>query len=88
MARGFDSKSVSDQQDELQRRREQSNQGSEPRPFVSAKRRQLELARVDLVRRMETATGRYRESLQHALEALDEQLKQDDTAPAGREGGG
>jgi hypothetical protein len=81
VARGFDSKSVSDQQEELQRRREQSNQGSEPRPIVSAKRRQLELARVDLVRRLETAEGRYRESLQRALEGLDEQLKGEGAEP-------
>ena len=72
MARGFDSKSVSEQQEEAERRR---NADAQQKTIVSAKRRQLELARIDLVRRMETAPERYRESLQRALEALDEQLK-------------
>jgi hypothetical protein len=73
MARGFDTKSVSDQQDELQRRREA--QGTQKR-VVSPRRRQLELARVDLVRRLEASTDeRYRASLQGALEAVDAQLK-------------
>ncbi len=75
MARGFDSKSVSDQQDELQRRRERT-QGPQ-KTVVSARRRQLELARIDLLRRLEAAPERYRESLQGALTALDEQLKQE-----------
>ena len=74
MARGFDSKSVSDQQEELERRRERRQQGEPQKPVVSARRRQLELARVDLVRRLETASGRYRETLQATLEALDAQL--------------
>jgi hypothetical protein len=72
MARGFDSKSVTEQQEEAERRR---NADAQQKTIVSAKRRQLELARIDLVRRMETAPERYRESLQRALEALDEQLK-------------
>lgn len=72
MARGFDSKSVSEQQEELERRRER--QGESQKPIVSARRRQLELARVDLLRRLETASGRYRESLEGSLAALDSQL--------------
>jgi hypothetical protein len=69
MARGFDSKSVADQQDELERRREN-------RPVVvvgdSPRRRTLELARLDLLRRMEAAPESHRASLQAALAALDE----------------
>jgi hypothetical protein len=73
MARGFDSKSVADQQDELQRRREGTPSRNAP---VSTKRRQLELARLDVVHRLETSTDeRYRASLQQALAALDEQLQ-------------
>ena len=72
MARGFDSKSVSDQQEELARKRER--QQDMQKPIVSAHHRQLELARVDLVRRLETASGHYRETLERALAALDEQL--------------
>jgi hypothetical protein len=71
MARGFDSKSVSDQQDELQRRREA--QGTQ-RPLVSPRRRQLELARVDLLRRLEAAPEPHKERLRQALAALDAEL--------------
>jgi hypothetical protein len=76
MARGFDSKSVSDQQEELERSRERRQQGEPQKPVLSARRRQLELARVDVLRRLETATGRYRESLEAGLAALDAQLAQ------------
>jgi hypothetical protein len=71
LARGFDSKSVSDQQDELQRRREA--QGTQ-RPRVSPRRRQLELARVDLLRRLEAAPEPHKERLLQALAALDAEL--------------
>lgn len=73
MARGFDSKSVTDQQDELERRRERQ-QSDTQKPIVSARRRQLELARVDLVHRLETASGPYRETLERGLTALDAEL--------------
>ena len=81
MARGFDSKSVSDQQEELERSRERRQQGEPQKAVVSARRRQLELARVDVVRRMETSTVRYRESLEAALAALDAQLAQQPESP-------
>ena len=74
MARGFDSKSVSDQQEELQRRRDA--QGTQ-RVVVSPRRRQLELARIDLLRRLEAAPEGYKEQLRQALAALDEQLKKE-----------
>ena len=69
MARGFDSKSVADQQDELERRREN-------RPAVtvgmSPRRRTLHLARTDLLRRLEAAPEAHKASLQAALAALDD----------------
>jgi hypothetical protein len=71
MARGFDSKAVSDQQEEDQRRREA--QGTQ-KPLISPRRRQLELARVDLLRRLEAAPEPHKERLQQALAALDEEL--------------
>lgn len=73
MARGFDSKSVTEQQDEAARKRER--QQDMQKPILSAQRRQLELARLDLVHRLETASGHYRETLERALTALDEQLR-------------
>jgi hypothetical protein len=75
MARGFDSKSVSDQQEELLRRRER---GEGPQKVVvSARRKQLELARVDLVRRLEAAPEPHKDRLRQALAALDEELKKE-----------
>ena len=83
MARGFDSKSVSDQQEELQRRREGAPGGQ--KPIVSARRRQLELARVDLLRRLEAAPEAHKETLRQALTALDEQLRKE-PEPGGEPG--
>jgi pyridoxine 5'-phosphate synthase PdxJ len=69
MARGFDSKSVADQQEEKLNARA-------PRtgPLVDPRRKKLELARVDLTRQLETATGAYAEMLRRSLAALDEEL--------------
>jgi hypothetical protein len=71
VARGFDSKSVSDQQEELLRHREPL---ARPSP-VSPRRRTLELARHDLVRRLEAAPEPHRESLRRALAELDELIE-------------
>jgi hypothetical protein len=69
MARGFDSKSVTDQQEEAERRQ----QARDPRaPASSPRRRTLELARLDLLRRMDAAPEGHKSNLQAALAALDD----------------
>jgi hypothetical protein len=73
MARGFDSKAVSDQQEEAERARDRSRVEAKPGP--SPRRRTLELARLDLVRRLEAAPPAHRPSLQAALADLDELIK-------------
>jgi hypothetical protein len=70
MARGFESKSVTDQQ-------ESAFEGSAPRgePGPPPKRRKLELARADLLNRIEAAgNDRYREMLRKTLAAVDKEL--------------
>jgi hypothetical protein len=74
MARGFDSKSVSDQQEEKERERERKERPAAAP--VSARRRNLELARVDLLRRLEGAPDSYREALKAALAALEDQIRE------------
>ena len=70
MARGFESKSVADQQESAQDKRK----GAEP---PAARRRTLELARVDVQRRLDTAgSDSYREMLKRTLAALDKELAQ------------
>lgn len=71
MARGFDSKSVSDQQEEMLRARERPSAG----PLVSARRRTLELARRDLVRRLELAPEPHKERMRAALADLEAQIE-------------
>jgi hypothetical protein len=75
MARGFDSKSVSDQQEEMERRRERKEaEDANIRP-QTPRQRQLEMARVDVLRRLEKAPEALRPTLQAALDAIDEELK-------------
>jgi hypothetical protein len=74
MARGFESKSVSDQQEEKVRNLERENRMAEA--HGSPKRRSLELARVDLLRRIETAPDAHKPRLKEALKALDDQIRQ------------
>ena len=70
MARGFESKSVADQQEAAQDRWSRSTK--EP---VSARRRRLELARQDVRGRLEKPGPEpYREMLRRTLAALDEEL--------------
>ncbi len=73
MARGFESKSVADQQEsaqELRRPREH-----ETDPALLLKRRKLELARADVRHRMETARAEgHREMLRRALAAIEKEL--------------
>jgi len=68
VARGFESKSVADQQEAAQDKRK----SAEP---PTARRRTLELARVDVQRRLDTAgSDSYREMLKRTLAALDKEL--------------
>jgi hypothetical protein len=71
MARGFESKAVTDQQ-------ESAFEGTGPRGDAGPppKQRKLELARADLLNRIEAAgtNERYRKMLQSALAAVDKEL--------------
>jgi hypothetical protein len=76
MARGFESKAVADQQESAQERRQRRT----PPEAADAKRvvrvRQLELARVDVERRLaEAASPAHRQMLELALRALQEDLR-------------
>jgi len=69
MARGFESKAVSDQQEA--REAEKPIRGD----VVPSDRKRLELARADVEQRLKTATsGGHREMLQRALAAIEEQV--------------
>jgi len=73
MARGFESKSVADQQESAQEPRPQREDEAEPTAVL--KRRQLELARIDILHRMEVVQAEaHREMLRRALAALDKDL--------------
>ena len=69
MARGFDSKSVADQQEAAQNRRAPRTE-----PPVSPRRRSLELARADLLKRLQTASGPYEQMLRRSLTAVEDEL--------------
>ncbi|HVR71815.1 MAG TPA: hypothetical protein VMT87_13320 [Vicinamibacteria bacterium] len=69
MARGFDSKSVADQQEAALNKRPPRTE-----PPVDPRRRKLELARADLRHRLDGARGPYAEMLRRSLAALDEEL--------------
>jgi hypothetical protein len=73
MARGFESKSVSDQQQEAENRRRPKEDPGDP--AVILKRRKLELARTDVLHQMAHARADgHREMLRRALAALDKEL--------------
>jgi len=74
MARGFDSKSVTDQQEEHQRVHDKPD--VPPVKTISPRRRSLELARVDLLHRLESAPESRREELRATLLALDDLIEQ------------
>ena len=81
MARGFESKSVADQQEAAQNPRSVGDKGLDPR------RRSLELARADVRHRLDSAPpGPMREMLQRALSDLDARLAA--PAPAASSDGG
>ena len=74
MARGFESKSVADQQEAAQDRQRRGGHDSGP-PDAALKRRKLELARADVLLRMEKASAEpHKEMLRRALAALDEDI--------------
>ena len=59
---------MADQEEDAQNKRT-------PRPEpVQPRRRTLELARIDVLRRLEGATGAYKEMLLRSLAAVDEEL--------------
>jgi hypothetical protein len=73
MARGFESKSVADQQEAKDWVRVQT--GPRGDPGVLARRRRLELSRSDILRQLESAkVEAHRRMLERALTALDQQL--------------
>jgi len=73
MARGFESKSVADQQESA--RAEPSAREQTPDPARAARLKQLELARADVSRRLEEARAEgHREMLRRALAALDAEV--------------
>jgi hypothetical protein len=71
MARGFESKSVADQQEALF----EGSRAVNP-PQGNPERRRLELARMDVQHRLEQATtDNHKEMLRRALAALDADLR-------------
>jgi hypothetical protein len=75
MARGFESKSIADQQESaLERKRGGRKLSSDPE--TALKRRKLELARVNVVQQLEVASAdAHKEILRRALEAIDRDLQ-------------
>ena len=76
MARGFESKSVEEQQQApLTRPAPRDDRSPEPDPAIVFKRRKLELARIDCQHQLATAHAEaHREMLRRALEALDREI--------------
>jgi hypothetical protein len=75
MARGFESKSVADQQEAALARRERDPAQPVADPVRAAQRRKLELTRTDLLRRLaEAEAPAHREMLQRSLAAVDAEL--------------
>jgi hypothetical protein len=75
MARGFESKAVADQQESAAQRRRAGPRDATPDPERLARRRRLELARVDFERRLAAAVApAHRQMLERALRALDDEL--------------
>ena len=74
MARGFESKSVADQQANAEDRRA-VRRDAPADPAVALRRRRLELARADAQHRLDQTTDdRYRTMLQKAVADLDRQI--------------
>jgi hypothetical protein len=74
MARGFESKSVADQQENAQARVHRG-EVVHADPAVLQKKRRLELSREDVLRHLASARAEgHRATLERALEALDREL--------------
>jgi len=74
MARGFESKSVADQQESAQA--ELPSRDRTLDPARAARRKQLELSRADVKRRLDEAHAEgHKEMLRRALAALDAEMK-------------
>ena len=74
MARGFESKSVADQQESAQNR-QRTAKGNTGEPASAIKLRKLELARADVVRQLGLAhADAHKEMLRRALAALDKDI--------------
>jgi len=74
MARGFESKSVADQQESADALAAPPEDQSDPK--LRARRQGLELARRDVLHRLETAQARgHRQMLERALQALETEIK-------------
>lgn len=74
MARGFESKSVADQQENAQARVHHRDV-EHADPAVLQKKRRLELSREDVLRHLASARAEaHRATLERALEALDREL--------------
>ncbi len=75
MARGFESKSVADQQADAEDRRTRRDAPADP--AASLRRRRLELARADAKHRLDQTTDdRYRAMLEKAVADLDKQISE------------
>ena len=75
MARGFESKQVEHQQEEAERQRGLRKRKPSEAPATAGRRRSLELARSDVLRRLEAARDeRLREQLRLALAAIEKEL--------------
>ena len=74
MARGFESKAVADQQESAEAHRRAPDDGTLD-PARIARRRQLELGRADVERRLAVAVApAHRQMLERALRALNSDL--------------
>ena len=75
MARGFESKSVADQQESAQERRRPRRDTGDPATVL--RRRKLELSRADVLRQLEVARAEaHRVMLRRALKALEKELEE------------
>jgi hypothetical protein len=74
MARGFESKSVADQQESAQA--DPPSGEERPDPARAARLKQLQLSRADVTRRLDGARAEgHREMLRRALAALDAEIQ-------------
>ena len=74
MARGFESKSVADQQESAEARA-MRRPGKAVDPVLAARKKRLELARADVERRLAVVSvPAHRQMLERALQALDDDI--------------